>query len=113
MERFDSYDKYEDFLNKITFKVSEGDLYSLFPSRDPHNKPVKFEVLPAKEPYQNSHAQAQSTFIRRIRYFPYMKRAYVTIGKKRYLYPMSAFQLAHWMKSDSLGRFYNNYIKIR
>lgn len=54
-----------------------------------------------------------STFIDRVRFLPLSQTAIVRIGTGNYLYPLTQTTLANWMKSKSLGQFYNNYIKLK
>jgi hypothetical protein len=113
MERFDSYDKYEEFLEKLTTNRFSKLLNTIMPSRDKSSEPVTFDVFKAAVPYTNSPAKASSTVVRRVRYFPMSKTALVSLGNINSDYPyfMNDMQLAQWMRSNSLGRFYNNYIK--
>lgn len=113
MERFNSYDKYEEFLNKMTSGVRNRLLHTLMPSTDPRSQPVTFDVFRAKVPYTNTPQKASSTVVRRIRYFPMSKTALVSLGNINSDYPyfMNDMQLSQWMRSNSLGRFYNDYIK--
>lgn len=113
MERFNSYDDYEKYLNNKPSSNYERLMYTLFPNRDPRNQPVTFDVLYSDQPYQNKQNKAKSTVVRRIRYFPMSKTALVSLGNVNIFYPyfMNDLQLSQWMRSNSLGRFYNNYIK--
>lgn len=112
-ENFTSYDKYEEFLEKMSSNRFKRLLHTIMPSTDPTNKPVTFDVYRAEVPYTNSPQKASSTVVRRIRYFPISKSVRILLGNstKEYPYFMNDFQLSQWMRSNSLGRFYNNYIK--
>lgn len=76
-------------------------------------EPQDFTVWRAPMTGMNSPTQLGSTFIQRVRYLPMAGQAFITIGNGNYLYPMTQVGLANWMKSQSLGRFYNNYIKLK
>lgn len=113
MERFNSYEDYEDYLSNTPSSNYESLMYTLFPSRDPRSQPVTFDVFRASVPYTNTPQKASSTVVRRIRYFPMSKTALVSLGNINSDYPyfMNDMQLSQWMRSNSLGRFYNDYIK--
>lgn len=113
MERFNSYEDYEKYLNDKPSSNYERLMYTLFPSRDPRSQPVTFDVQYSEQPYKNRPQKASSTVVRRIRYFPMSKTALVSLGNINSDYPyfMNDMQLSQWMRSNSLGRFYNDYIK--
>lgn len=73
----------------------------------------EFNVAAAAVPYTNTPARASSTFVRNIRYLPSSRTAFVRLGNSTYWYGMSPTQLAQWLTSNSLGRYYNNYLKMR
>lgn len=75
--------------------------------------PQEFMVQAAAVPYTNSPERASSTFIRNLRYDPYIRQTFVTIGNSQYYYPMGPAMLANWLTSKSLGQFYNNYVKLK
>lgn len=75
------------------------------------NAPAMFNVAAASVPYTNTPMKASSTFVRHINFLPTSKTAFVRIGNGQYVYPMTPKQLGNWLCSNSLGRFYNNYIK--
>lgn len=71
-----------------------------------------FNVTPATVTGMNTPEHARSTFIRQMRYLPTSNTCFVTLGNQQYWYPLSQRQLAQWLNSRSLGRYYNNYIKL-
>lgn len=77
------------------------------------NRDMEFNVAAAAVPYTNTPARASSTFVRNIRYLPSSRTAFVRLGNSTYWYGMSPTQLAQWLTSNSLGRYYNNYLKMR
>lgn len=76
-------------------------------------EPQEFRTVKASVPCTNTPAKASSTFVRNIRYLPTSQIALVRLGNNPYYYSMTPGMLARWLNSDSLGRFYNNYIKLR
>lgn len=73
----------------------------------------EFNVARAAVPYTNTPARASSTFVTNIRYLPSSNTAFVRLGNSTYWYPMTQRQMANWLTSNSLGRYYNNYVKLR
>lgn len=70
-------------------------------------------VTHVDQPYQNHPDHPASTFITNIRYRPNSERVFVRMGGKTYVYPLTERQLAAWMKSKSLGQWYNKYLKLK
>lgn len=62
---------------------------------------------------QNNPAYPASTFIRKISFEPHSKIAFVRLGNNMYWYPMNEKQLATWLRSKSLGAYYNQHIKLK
>lgn len=60
----------------------------------------------------NRPDRASSTFVRNIRYLPQSRVTFVRLGNNEYWYNMTPRQLATWLTSNSLGRYYNKYIKL-
>jgi len=77
------------------------------------SEPQEYRVAQAQVPFTNTPERASSTFIRNIRYMPYNRMTFVRMGNSTYLYPMDEHQLANWLKSRSLGRYYNQYLKLK
>ena len=59
----------------------------------------------------NTPQVAQSTFVRQIRKPAHSDISFVRLGNNGYSYPMTEEQMARWMTSQSLGGFYNQYLK--
>lgn len=76
-------------------------------------EPQEFRAARASVPFTNTPARASSTFVRNIRYLPNSQISFVRLGNNQYWYPMTMRRLAQWLNSESLGRYYNNYIKLR
>lgn len=74
--------------------------------------PVTFRPAHALMPYTNTPMHASSTFVRNIRYVPNTNTAFVKLGGRQYWYNMSPRMLSNWLTSNSLGRFYNDHIKL-
>lgn len=106
MKAWKGYSPYEDLL--IRLRTSDPAQYYLVKGSQ-----QRFNVDTAATPGSNSPYHAASTFIDMIKYHPSSNIAFVKIGSKKYWYPMTDAQLAAWMKSQSLGRYYNNYIKLK
>ena len=106
MKAWNGYSPYEDLL--IRLKTSDPAEYYL-----EKGSQQRFNVNKASMPGSNSPYHAASTFIDAIKYQPKYNIVFVTIGSKKYRYPMTDAQLAAWMKSQSLGRYHNNYIKLK
>lgn len=106
MKAWKGYSPYEDFLLRL--KLSNPTQYYVV-----KNAQQRFNVDKASTYGSNSPYNAASTFIGNIRYMPYSRTAFVRIGNGSYFYPMSDQQLAAWLKSKSLGQYYNNYIKLK
>lgn len=98
---WNGYNAYEEFMANLAVPATQK------------MQPQDFTVWAAPMTGMNSPEQLGSTFIRKVRYLPIAGQAFVTIGNGNYLYPMTQVGLANWMKSQSLGRFYNNYIKLK
>lgn len=77
------------------------------------SQPRQFVAAPATVPFTNTPEHASSTFVRNIRYLPSSKVAFVKLGNNSYWYKMLPGMLAKWLNSRSLGRYYNNYIKLK
>jgi len=106
MKAWKGYSPYEDLL--IRLRTSDPAKYYLVKGSQ-----QRFNVDKAYTTGSNSPYHAASTFIDMIKYHPSSNIAFVKIGSKKYWYPMTDAQLAAWMKSQSLGRYYNNYIKLK
>ena len=77
------------------------------------HQPQNFHVAKATVYGTNNPEHASSTFIQNFRYYPTSNRVFVTIGGNHYWYSMSPKMLSTWLCSDSLGGFYNSYVKLR
>lgn len=75
--------------------------------------PQEFQVQHAATYGSNSPERASSSFIRMLRYNPYSRTTFVTIGNSQYWYPMGPRQLSQWLTSNSLGKYYNNFVKLK
>lgn len=95
---FNGYNAYSQFMATIGNKVP--------------NQDVSFHVARAAVPYTNNPNRASSTFVRNIRYLPNAGTAFVRLGNNQYWYGMTPRLLSQWLTSNSLGRFYNNYIRL-
>lgn len=105
MATFNGYTPYEEFMKKLA-AFNPTVQYSI------KSEPANFAVAKATTTGANTPVQAASTFINRITYMPLSHRAFVNIGNNRYWYLLTDKQMSDWMKSQSLGRYYNNYIKL-
>ena len=76
-------------------------------------KDQEYRVIQADEPYSNVPDYPASTFIKNIRYRPSERKAYVTMGNKVYWYPMTEMQMVRWLRSPSLGQWYNLHMKLK
>ena len=72
-----------------------------------------YRVAEASMPATNTPDHHASTFIRNISYSPNRHTAFVTIGNRQYWYPMTDYQMAAWLRSRSLGKYYNDNIKLK
>lgn len=55
-----------------------------------------------------------SSWIDGIEYIPSLGIAIMhTISGKEYYYPMTSDELGDWMNSDSLGSYYNRFVKLK
>ena len=70
-------------------------------------------VAPAALPGQNHPGHPASTFIQRISYEPNSRIAFVRMGNSTYYYPMTERQLGAWLRSRSLGHWYNKHLKLK
>lgn len=77
----------------------------------PINEDIK--IAKASEYGQNTPNHHQSTFIQQISYEPHSRMVFVKIGKGLYYYPMTERQLAAWLRSKSLGHWYNEHLKLK
>lgn len=100
------YTPYEDFIRRLA---------ATNPTRAAieEKSPQEYRVAAASVPCTNNPSRASSTFVRRISYEPAGQQVLVTLGNSNYVYPMSRIKLARWMTSNSLGQYYNNYIKLK
>ena len=73
----------------------------------------EYQVAEAAEPYSNVPGYPASTFITNIRYRPSSNRVLVRMGGKTYVYPMTQSQLNRWLRSPSLGQWYNLHMKLK
>ena len=104
--QWDGYTPYEDFIRRLAVtNPTKAAIEEM--------SPQEFHAEAAAEPFKNRPSRAASTFVRRIRYFPFSQVSLVTLGNSQYVYPMSKPQLARWMNSNSLGQYYNRYIKLK
>ena len=76
------------------------------------NEPITFHIQ-GTAPFNNTPAHASSSFIRNIRYNPHGSIAYVRLGTRDYWYPMTMRRLSNWLNYNSLGRYYNKYVKLK
>jgi len=76
-------------------------------------KDQEYRVIEADEPYSNVPGYPASTFIKNIRYRPSKRTATVRIGNKEYYYPMTEMQMVRWLRSPSLGQWYNLHMKLK
>lgn len=74
---------------------------------------MEFNVAKAAMPRTNTEFRASSTFINNIRYLPSSNTAFVRIGNSTYWYPMTLRQMSTWLRSNSLGGYYNKFVKLR
>ena len=54
-----------------------------------------------------------SSWIDNIEYIPSLGIAIMNTNGREYYYPMSPNEVGNWMTSDSLGSFYNQYVKLK
>lgn len=101
---FNSYTDYEDLMDKLA-NVDQ------LPLSTPRLDNADFTVYQTPMSGMNYPGHLGSTFIRRVRYLPIAGQAFVTIGNGNYLYPLTQYGLANWMKSKSLGQWYNQNLK--
>lgn len=73
----------------------------------------EYRVIQVDEPYSNVPDYPASTFITNIKYRPRERKAYVTMGNKVYWYPMTEMQMVRWLRSPSLGQWYNLHMKLK
>ena len=106
MATFNGYTPYEEFIKKLA-AFNPTVQYSI------KSEPANFNVAAATTTGSNSPHHAASTFIKKITYMPAGHMSFVHIGNSRYFYPMTDEKLAFWMKSNSLGQYYNNNIKLK
>ena len=52
-----------------------------------------------------------SSWIDGIEYYPSMGVAVMNTNGKQYFYPMTSDEVGQWMNSDSLGSYFNKFIK--
>lgn len=97
---------YEEFMQKL----AQSNPTLLWKTK---SEPQEYRVAASTTPGSNSPARAASTFIRNIRYLPYTQTTLVRMGNSQYFYPMNERQLATWLKSKSLGKYYNQWIKLK
>ena len=77
------------------------------------NSPQEWRPAKASVYYTNTPERASSTFVRNIRYLPQSQIAFVRLGNSQYWYGMTPRQMSQWLTSNSLGKYYNNYMKLR
>lgn len=100
------WNPYRDFMQRI---------WTTNPTRaalEQNNMQV-FTPAKASIPFTNNPGRASSTFVRQIRYLPQSQAAIVTLNNNPYTYALTPRLLAQWLNSNSLGRFYNNHIKLK
>jgi len=73
----------------------------------------EYRVAEAAEPYSNVPDYPASTFIKNIKYTPSERKATVRIGNTEYYYPMTEMQMVRWLRSPSLGQWYNLHMKLK
>ena len=102
---WNGYTPYETFMRRLaqTQPAAAAVVY---------NEPQTFRPAHALVPYTNTPMHASSTFVRNIRYVPKTNTAFVKLGGRQYWYNMSPRMLSNWLTSNSLGRFYNDHIKL-
>ena len=83
---------------------------------------VPFQVVPINEDIkvakasvsgQNTPNYHQSTFIQQINYDPNRRMVFIKMGKGLYYYPMTVKELSTWLRSKSLGQWYNEHLKLK
>lgn len=102
---FDSYTDYENMMATLAASPLQ--------QAQPVVPNVDFTVYQTPMSGMNYPGHLGSTFINRVRYLPMAGQAFVTIGNGNYLYPITQTGLANWMKSRSLGQWYNQHLKLR
>lgn len=106
MATFKGYTPYAEFMKKLA-AFNPAVQYSI------KSEPANFAVAKATTAGANTPVQAASTFINRITYMPISRRAFVHIGNNRYWYLLTDEQMSAWMRSPSLGYYYNKNIKLK
>ena len=54
-----------------------------------------------------------SSWIDQIEYVPSLGMAIMKTNGREYYYPMTSTEVGDWMNSDSLGSYYNKFIKLK
>lgn len=54
-----------------------------------------------------------SSWIDQIEYVPSLGMAIMETNGREYYYPMTPNEVGNWMNSDSLGSYYNKFIKLK
>jgi len=102
------YNGYDDYLLAAGLAQTNPVAIEAFENED-----VEFTPAHSFMPGMNTPQYAQSTFIRQIRKPAHTDIAFVRLGNNGYQYGMTEPQLARWMTSQSLGKYYNEYLKRR
>lgn len=63
--------------------------------------------------YPRRNVGGSSSWIDEIEYLPSLGIAIMHTNGKQYYYPMTSDEVGDWMNSDSLGRYYNNNVKLK
>lgn len=75
------------------------------------NEDVEFNPLQSFVGGMNTPQLAQSKFIHQIRRPAHSDITFVRLANNGYSYPLTEQQLGQWMCSQSLGKYYNQYLK--
>lgn len=75
------------------------------------NEDVEFNPAHSFVPGMNTPQFAQSTLVRQIRKPAHTDISFVRLGNNGYSYPLTDEDMARWMTSQSLGNYYNQYLK--
>ena len=100
------YDGWEDYLLAAGLAELDPVARQQFEDED-----VEFNPAQAFMGGMNTPQYAQSTFVRQVRKPAHSDIAFVRLGNNGYSYGMTEPQLAQWMTSQSLGRYFNSYLK--
>lgn len=103
-----TYDGWNDYL-------AAAGLASLDPltQKEFEDEDVEFSPGHSFVPGMNTPMFAQSTFVENIRKPAHSDIAFVELGNNGYVYPLTENDMARWLTSQSLGRYYNQYLRRR